>query len=161
MKSIVGNLITDALQGTLDGHIIHGCNAQGGMGAGIALEVKNRIPQAYDAYMKVHNETGLSLGMAIPVRLHQHAVFWNLITQEFYGRDDTKYVSYDAIDDALRLMRAKIDSRNNSDIPKKLYFPLIGCGLANGNWSVVSSIINVHFSDYETTLYTLTKSQHV
>jgi len=150
---VKGNLIKDIVSNKIQGHIIQGCNAQGGMGAGFALQVRNQIPTAFDAYMKVHYEKGLSLGMAIPARLSEQTVFWNLITQERYGRKPIKYVSYDGIDDSLRNMRRMIDNRQDAEIPNKLYFPLIGCGLANGQWSTVSSIIETHFFDFDKTLY--------
>lgn len=155
IQTVEGNLITDTVQGKIQGHVFHGCNAQGSMGAGIALEVKHKMPQAYEAYMRTHKATGLSMGMTIPVRINEQTVFWNLITQEFYGRKNIKYVSYDAIDEALRGMRETILSRNNPNIPNRLFFPSIGCRLANGKWSIVSSIIETHFPDFDKTLYVL------
>lgn len=45
-----GNVVTALLNGEVD-YMIHCVNGQHVMGSGVALEVKNRIPMAYAAYM--------------------------------------------------------------------------------------------------------------
>ncbi len=151
---IQGDLIEDVVKNKIQGHIIHGCNTKGSMGAGIAAQVKRKIPDAYNAYMDVHNSQGLALGQAISAQIRQDTVFWNILSQQDTGRDpNVRYVSYDGIDLALSAMRNKIEAIADDAIPNKLYFPLIGCGLANGKWSVISSIIEEHFGDFELFLY--------
>lgn len=47
LKHIKGNLIDLAEQGHFD-VIVHGCNCQNTMGSGIAKEIKERYPEAYE-----------------------------------------------------------------------------------------------------------------
>ncbi len=73
----------------------HGCNAQGVMGSGAALDVKTKWPWIYDVYHKGIT-TDISFyedvvgfvytGYVIPEDNHSKPVF-NIITQENYGKD--------------------------------------------------------------------------
>lgn len=59
-----GNLLNLADEGYFDA-IIHGCNCQNKMGAGIAKQIKNRYPEAYFAdeqYNKFSNAKSSMLG---------------------------------------------------------------------------------------------------
>src|SRR5258707_1003755 len=87
----VGNLMN-----VTTGHIVHGCNAQGVMGSGVALAVKRKFPGAYDAYMHQYNEYGLVLGAAYPSMINSGLMVWNAITQDGFG-SPTRNTSYDAI----------------------------------------------------------------
>ncbi len=63
----------------------------------------------------------------------------NLITQENYGKDKRRYVSYDAIDVGFKdIFRSLGDSNKCFSIPK------IGAGRGGGNWDIISTIINSH-----------------
>lgn len=121
--------------------IVHGCNAQGRMGSGIALEVKERFPKVYDAYHKTHTSCGLVMGEIIPWAVTPNVIIVNAITQKNYGYDGKRYVSYDAIHDAF----TELHSYKKDDYI--LNFPLIGAGLAGGNWDVISSIIEATIPD--------------
>jgi O-acetyl-ADP-ribose deacetylase (regulator of RNase III) len=127
--------------------IVHGCNAQGVMGSGIALEVKQRYPGAFNAYVNHHLVHGLTLGDAIPY-FDPKDKFWiiNAVTQEFFGRDGKRYVSYDAVADAFKRIR---DANQHFD---RLLFPLIGAGLGGGDWTVIQSIIESEFKGSNTEL---------
>lgn len=48
MKTLVGDLIELALNGSFD-VVVHGCNCQCAMGAGIAKSIKNHFPEAFAA----------------------------------------------------------------------------------------------------------------
>ena len=48
LKVAAGNLISMAIAGQFD-VIVHGCNCYHAMGGGIAREVKDRLPEAYQA----------------------------------------------------------------------------------------------------------------
>lgn len=117
------------------GIIVHGCNAQGVMGSGVALAIKRKFPDAYAEYMKAFQAGKLRLGTC---------TFWtdgtttviNGVTQEFYGRDGKKYVNYDAVREVFEFV-ADIEHITGSAVN----FPLIGCGLGGGVWSIVEDII--------------------
>jgi O-acetyl-ADP-ribose deacetylase (regulator of RNase III) len=126
--------------------IAHGCNAQGVMKSGVAKDIRAQYPQAYEDYIEVHHHTlrGLCLGDVIITRYPGRTIL-NIISQEFFGRDPSiRYVSYDAI--------AKAIERINKLGYGRVAFPMIGAGLANGNWSVISSIIE-SYSDFTPVVY--------
>lgn len=131
--------IGDLLKNVTSGHMVHGCNAQGVMGSGYARSLKEMYPLAYQDYRNIYEEEGLELGVAYPFCPGTDLCIWNAITQEFCGSDGLRYVSYDAIQTCF-------ESINNAvvgfdDIEKHIHIPMIGCGLANGSWNIVSAII--------------------
>ena len=132
------------------GVIVHGCNAQGVMGSGIALAVKNRFPAAYEAYK--HQDT-LQLGQIIVVKIDDDKYIINAITQEYFGKDENKrYVSYDAIDIAFKSINQWMLKNSLFD----LKFPAIGAGFGNGNWAIIESIIESNIDEkIEKTLFVL------
>jgi O-acetyl-ADP-ribose deacetylase (regulator of RNase III) len=127
--------------------IVHGCNAQGVMGAGLALDIRNRWPAVYSSYRAVCKSEGLSssdlLGMVIPVEVKPGLFVLNAITQQNFGRSPIKYVSYRAVSEAFTQILDLAHSLN-----AQVHYPLIGAGLAGGDWSVISSIIDERFSKY-------------
>jgi O-acetyl-ADP-ribose deacetylase (regulator of RNase III) len=115
-------------------YIGHGCNAQGVMGSGVAKQVKEKYPKAYEKYMSIFKQGKLRLGdyhLALTGKDDQYIL--NMITQENYGVTPGKrYVSYDAID--------SIFSRLNDF--EEIAIPKIGAGLGGGDWKVIEAIIN-------------------
>ncbi len=127
--------------------LVHGCNAQGRMGSGVAKVVRDRFPAAYDAYAKVHRERGLRLGEVIWA-ICDDRIIGNAITQERYGYDGQRYVDYDAIRDAMREVNRFVQQVQSGDIDidrigpvVRVGFPLLGAGLGGGEWSVIAAII--------------------
>lgn len=127
--------------------MVHGCNAQGVMGSGIAATVRALYPGAYDAYRKAEETTGLIMGDVIPYfDVNDRITIANAITQEFFGRDPkVRYMSYDAIDDAFKKLRLATEISRY----ERLFFPMIGAGLGNGKWPVIQEIIRGAFEGSE------------
>lgn len=125
--------------------IIHGCNAQGVMGAGVALAIKNRFPEAYRSYRNAYlANDGLVLGSVIIVPCEDKLglkYIGNCITQEFYGKDKKQYCDYDAITDCLISIKNFCEELDLNTFA----MPKIGCGLGGGDWRTVSIIINTIF----------------
>lgn len=119
--------------------IVHGCNAQGKMRSGFAKELRQRYPGAYDAYMEQHNNGGLKLGAVVYYDTDDDMLIANAITQEFFGYDGAKYVSYDAIHTSFSVMNTVLTTLNR---PVYLHFPKIGADLGGGNWNVIEKIID-------------------
>ena len=73
----------------------------------------------------------------------------NCITQEHYGYDGHLYVDYDAIRKCMWALNAeaKVDDLGPVAMPR------IGCGLAGGDWNIVSKIIMVEFTDVTPVVY--------
>jgi O-acetyl-ADP-ribose deacetylase (regulator of RNase III) len=117
------------------GILVHGCNAKGAMGAGIALAIKQRFPKAFNVYREEHERAGLKLGTIIRAEIEPELVIVNAVTQDDWRRTGKTAVlaDYDAIETAFGHVRVLAESRS---LP--VHFPLIGCGLAGGRWEEVA-----------------------
>jgi len=137
--------------------IAHSCNAQGVMGSGIAAQIRATYPSVYDAYRKIYDERGLTLGETIWVKIDDNRYVVNLIGQDKYGRNpDIVYANYDAIRHAIREINAVCFETQNVGYSKSIEsvaFPLIGAGLANGSWKVISKIIEEESHDFQPVVY--------
>ncbi len=131
-------------------YFAHGCNAQGVMGSGVAAWVRSDFPWGYAEYRRVYEEQGnhLEMGQVIVARdpANKSKTVLNCITQEFFGRDpNVVYVDYDAI----RVIVEELDKLFDNEASDwedgggfvRVAFPLIGAGLANGKWSIISGIL--------------------
>lgn len=129
-------------------HIIHGCNSHGVMRSGVAKFIREKYPQAYQDYNASYNSYGLELGTIIVSVQNDGKVIHNAITQKDYGRDSSRvYVSYWAIAEAFRKI--------NLWGIKEIAMPKIGAGLANGDWNVISAIIENTLIDTKPVVYVL------
>jgi len=149
-KTVYGNLFDFMKSGDA---MMHGCNDQGVMGSGIALEVKTRYPGAYATYRHAYENGGLVLGDIIPHFDKSGVIILNAITQNFYGKDGKRYVKYDAVAECCRQIRGAF--KIMLEPPKTLYFPLIGAGLGGGSWAVISEIIKSEFDGMDGTDFVL------
>lgn len=128
------------------GHIVHGCNAQGVMGSGVALAVKETYPEAYSNYVGLYKSTGLALGRAYPVFIQPGLVVWNAITQTFYGAGQ-RQVSYDAIqscfEEVNRTIAGDLYDRAQNPDPEldTIHIPMIGAARGGGDWEIIRTII--------------------
>ena len=154
MQERVGNLMN-----VKEGILVHGCNAQGVMGSGVAALIREAYPGAYDVYKAAYDkrkaETGktLQLGRVIWHTVSKEPKFAiaNAITQEFYGRDpNVVYVSYPAVETAFKKI-GEIAREHGLQV----HYPLIGAGLANGNWATIAEIIDTQLEGVEHTVWTL------
>lgn len=142
--------------------IAHGCNAQGVMRSGIAGQIVDVFPQAFEHYRQTYEGNGrhLDLGTTQWVNCGNKIVI-NVITQEFYGRDpNRRYVSYEAVRRGLKQINAhahfsqRIEEMENSQGEMtEVGFPLIGAGLANGSWAVISAIIEEEARNFKPVVY--------
>jgi len=133
-------------------YIMHGCNAQGVMQSGVAKAIRDRWSEAYQRYYKVYNDQGgrLYLGQIIIAHGSDKMII-NAITQRMYGRDRTRrYISYAA----LRLCCETVN-KQCAPFTAAIALPRIGCGLANGEWSVVEKIIEEEFTHIQPVVYDL------
>ena len=152
IKTQTGNLLN-----VTTGHIVHGCNAQGVMGSGVALAIKRKYPTAYQAYRDEYELNGLVLGYAYDYSVTPYLKIWNAITQQGFGAP-TRNVSYDAIQTCFEQVNRYIadEGRHGADDrqAKEIHIPLIGAGLGGGNWNIIKTIIE-ETVNYPTTLWVL------
>ena len=147
-KEIKGDLIELGKQGGFD-IIGQGCNCFCRMGAGIAYGIAKNFPDA----VRADNETecgdesklgDYSVGYHYNDDTGKYLNILNCYTQ-FGHNSAEKPVDYDAIEKVM----IKI---NNAHKYKSIGLPLIGCGLAGGDWNIVKEIIQKTLVDMDVTI---------
>ena len=135
IKYVHGNLL-DMLD-TFDA-VLHGCNAFHTFGAGIAAQFREKHPQTYAA--------DLQTGMGDPLKIgtYSKSVVGECDVLNCYTQYRTagfgasllsrKPFDYDAFRKVLKAVKAEYTG-------KRIGMPMIGAGLAGGDWNVISSII--------------------
>ncbi len=128
----------------------HQVNCQGVMGSGIARQIRDRYPIVYEEYIRYCEGKSPEelLGQCQLVETDQKTVA-NLFGQLNYGREPVLYTNYEGLRRSLQSLKNYAQQNG-----KQVALPyLIGCGLANGDWSIVSRMIEEVFENYEVTLY--------
>jgi len=145
------NTIKGSLLDVDKGYIVHGCNAQGVMGAGVARLIKFKYYGAYCVYKRAYDNFVEGIGK-MPIGTISYyrvgsVIIVNSITQEFYGSSAKMYTDYFALRECFCKLNKFIVSQVIDDIPKIVNFPVIGCGLGGGSWDVVKHIIDEELDD--------------
>jgi len=118
------------------GVILQGVNCQHVMGSGVALAIKTKWPEVYDAFINTHPRDR-RLGNVNIIKLGESLWVFNCFTQVFYGRDGKRYASLGGISETV--MKGFIFAKVNK-LP--VFMPKIGCGLGGLDWeSEVEPII--------------------
>ena len=130
--------------------ILHGCNARGRMGSGVAKIIREKFPKAYEEYRNRFENHGLVLGEVIFANC-DGKIIANGITQSRYGQDGKRYVSYKAINTVVEAVNEY--ARMNECL--QVAMPLIGAGLGGGSWTTISEIIEKRCVDVAPVVYTL------
>lgn len=137
IQHVVGNLFD-----VKHGFIVHGCNAQGVMGSGVAAQVKFLYPGAYDVYKSSGHKIG-TVSCDAPTR---ELIIINAVTQQYYGSDAGRlYTDYDKLAQCFREINNIVNGQPS--IMRSVHFPLIGCDRGGGDWNVVSAIIDLELDD--------------
>lgn len=122
--------------------IIHQCNCFKTWGAGIAKQLKKDFPNAYIADLNSTLTPSQRLG-----NFTTDGTIYNAYGQYNYGRGHKTI--YELLEKSLILIESNIPDNIVVGIPK------IGCGLAGGDWEVVSKIINRVFRNNPIKVYEL------
>lgn len=139
MKTVKGDLIKLALDGKFD-VIVHGCNCFCTMGKGIAVGIKKEFPTAYKADQETVKGDKSKLG-TITHAERAGVVAVNAYTQYKYwekGTPKKRHVDYDAIRSCFKRI---VEKWGGEGSVTKFGIPLIGAGLAGGDWEIISKII--------------------
>lgn len=165
MNYVKGDLIKLALEGNFD-VITHGCNCFCKMGSGIAVPMKQNFgcdvfPLEENEHLAEYNKLGqidcrpfeIKNGKAVlkeTMTTEPLHVMWvvNSYTQYYPGRAIPPYdipLDYDALQLCFRKINRKFSGQH-------LGIPMIGSGLAGGNWNRISIIIKKETTDMEVTV---------
>ncbi len=131
--------------------IAHGCNAQGAMGSGVAKQLKQFYPSAYQVYRDfcIRNNRDISIVGTVVWSVEEDMIIANCITQFKYGYDKKRYMDYDA----LRKCMANIEATGKVRNFKTIAMPKIGAGLGGGDWNTIAQIINTEIQDLKVKVY--------
>jgi O-acetyl-ADP-ribose deacetylase (regulator of RNase III) len=148
MKEIEGDLIRMAREGDFD-IIIHGANCFCKMKRGIAKQVAKEIPDA----VRADNETipgdinklgNFTVGLITDYNNKPISRIYNCYSQ-YHWDSNSKPLDYEALTLCLR----KINHINKG---RTIGAPLIGSGLAGGDWFKISEIIDRELKDMNVTI---------
>ncbi|MEM8859591.1 MAG: macro domain-containing protein [Chloroflexota bacterium] len=146
MKIVKGDLIKLALNGDFD-VIIHGCNCFCSMRAGIAKAIKSEFTEAYKADLATEkgdkNKLGTYTSATVERDGHEITIV-NAYTQ-FNYRGRGRKADYEA-------MKSVFEAVKRDFAGKRIGYPLIGAGLAGGDWEVISKIIEEALTGEDHTL---------
>lgn len=131
--------------------IIHIVNDVGAWGAGFVLSISKRWTKPEYAYKA--NWKTKQLGDIDIIQVEKNIAVVNLFGQKgirsFPKSTVQPPVRYDAIKIGLSKLKALIKERTDIAI----HMPKIGCGLAGGDWSIVSKIIEETLTDLDVYVY--------
>jgi O-acetyl-ADP-ribose deacetylase (regulator of RNase III) len=132
LKYVEGDLVMDAEQFELIGHC---CNCFCTMGSGIAPLIKTKFPEAYEVDCETRKGDKLKLG-SISHTVGTTPIVVNIYGQYgYWGRNEGKMdLDYDALRSGFKYIKEKFSG-------KRMGFPMLGSGLAGGDWGMIESII--------------------
>ena len=135
MQCKIGNLLE-----AKENIIVHQVNELGVMGAGLALQIKNKYPRVYEVYKKYCNEQ--CLGKIQLVKINEHQMICNMFSQRGISRTE-RTTDYELIEQCFKKLRKLADDTYVTiAIPYK-----IGCGLAGGDWKIVEALIKKYLPE--------------
>ena len=162
-KEVNGNLITLALENNFD-VITHGCNCMCNMASGIAVPMSkifqcNTFPLENEKTRGDINKLGqidyktftiLGSGLRLSHKadpLPESAFYLTVVNSysQYIPSRVTKPLDYEALTLCLRKINFQFKGL-------RVGLPLIGCGLAGGDWNIVSEIIKKELIDCDVTI---------
>lgn len=146
MKVIEGDLLKLAQDGEFD-VIIHGCNCQCQMGKGIALTIKKQYPEVYRADCSTEKGSRDKLGTYSSAEVSSEESTFTIINAytQFHWRGTGIKADYEAIRSVMKKLKKDFQG-------KRFGYPLIGAGLAGGDWTIISEIIDQELTGEDHTL---------
>jgi len=163
----VKNVLDALVDGEVD-LVPQGCNCFCGFGKGLALEIKNRFPDAYQADLFTERADIKKLGTISYAEVLPGKFIVNCYTQYHWiknlnnepqifkrGRKVNLLANYSAIESSMKNIMKQFPKSLRIGIPK------IGAGDANGDWSIIEQIIKDTLikNGYDVTFYVLNKSE--
>lgn len=122
--------------------ICHQVNVQGVMGGGLALQIANLYPNVEEEYNRLCHNHGNNYetlsGRFYNVRIDENKGISNCFTQK--PNFDT---DYEALESCFRRLLTLCKKGNKTICVPFKY----GCGIANGDWDKVSSILETLSND--------------
>ena len=151
MKYVEGDLVKMACAGDFD-VIVHGCNCFNTMGAGIAKTIKQTFPEAWKIDQMTKKGDLKKLGDISVACVNSPRYGKKNPNTDFAFRIVNAYTQYDyrhgkpidytAVRSCMKLIKKKFKS---DDV---IGMPMIGAGLAGGDWEIIEKIIKEELDGY-------------
>jgi len=142
---MIKTIKTDILKAPVDA-IVHQCNCQQTWGGGLALTLRQKFPEAYQADLKTRGaEAKLGQMFYVPVKDTDNPKLkyvFSYFGQIYYGTAE-RHTNYEAVYRGLEKVAMQCVNLG----VKKLGIPYgLGSGLGGGDWVVIEAIIKSVFS---------------
>lgn len=136
MKTVYGDILDEVRQDKAD-ILVHGCNCFCNMGAGIALTIKNKYPEVYEVDLQTKSGSSSKLGTYTKVNISRGSRSFTIVNAytQYDWKGNGVLADYDAIRQVFRAIKKDFTGH-------RIVYPLIGAGLAKGNWQIIKSIID-------------------
>lgn len=125
--------------------LVNPVNTVGVMGKGLALQIKQKYPNVYEAYKKACTQHRLTVGKLQLVPITDNRFILNFPTKTHWKHSS----EYNYITLGLYKLASCYKSKNITSIA----FPKIGCGCGGLNWIVVKALIIKHLQHTDLTVY--------
>lgn len=127
--------------------VVHGVNARGKFGAGVAKVMAETWPQAKADYLRTFSSGLMRLGGVIWSEIKPGRLVGHMVTQEDYGRIPGRvYVDYEAVKACLQeVARASAEGVPGTSLASgftTVAMPKFGAGLAGGDWSRIEEMVD-------------------
>jgi O-acetyl-ADP-ribose deacetylase (regulator of RNase III) len=146
-----GDIVELAKSGKIQ-YLIHGCNCQSVWGSGLAKQLKEVFPQAYQVDKDDKRSPSKKIGDFSYYKTGNLTII-NAYTQFDYGTNYRR-VEYGSIKRSFECIFSYWPFINEDE---KMATVKIGAGLAGGEWSIIEEIINEVINFYGVTLHVLSK----
>lgn len=136
MEIVRGDLIRLALDGVFD-VVVHGCNCQCVMGAGVAKAIRTAFPAAFEADRATARGDRGKLGTFSSAQIASGGRLITVVNAytQFHWRGRKPLADYEAIRKVFGFIRSTFSGR-------RIGYPKIGAGLAGGDWPTIAAIID-------------------
>lgn len=134
--------------------ICHQANCMSTMGSGIAKQIKEIYPEAYEADKNFKSPPRRRLGQfSFVMSEDKKRIIFNLYGQFRYGYGKN-FTDSKALKNSMEKMFQAVKIAESKGFPIKLGMPYkIGCGRAGGNWEDIYGIIEELSNKYERNVY--------
>lgn len=136
MRVHSGDLLAMALNGQFD-VIVHGCNCQNTMGAGIAKQIRAKFPEAWEADRTTLAGDRSKLGTISCAEVTRPGISFVVVNAytQFDWKGTGNKADLAAIESAMQEVKRRFAGL-------RIGYPRIGAGLAGGDWQVISQHID-------------------
>lgn len=144
--------------------VVHGVNARGKFGAGVAKVMAETWPETKADYLRAFSAGSVKLGAVFWSEIKPAMMVGHMVTQEDYGRIPGRvYVDYGAINACLRkVARAAAEGMPGTSLADgftAVAMPKFGAGLAGGDWRRIEEMVECECGHLDVTVHVMSPAE--